>query len=58
MRNQVPAHLSEALALVERNARTQGRLIEDLLDVSRIVTGQDPLVLQPIAFAEPLAAAM
>jgi PAS domain S-box-containing protein len=30
----------QALETVERNARAQARLVEDLLDVSRIVTGQ------------------
>jgi signal transduction histidine kinase/CheY-like chemotaxis protein len=30
----------DALAIIERNARTQARLIEDLLDVSRIITGK------------------
>lgn len=30
----------QAIDVIERNARTQSRLIEDLLDVSRIITGQ------------------
>jgi signal transduction histidine kinase len=30
----------DALAIIERNARTQAQLIEDLLDVSRIITGK------------------
>jgi len=34
-----------ALETIERNARTQKRLIEDLLDVSRIVTGKVTLEL-------------
>ena len=58
LRNEVPEHLREALAVVERNARAQGRLIEDLLDASRIVTGHESLALRPVAFAEPLAAAV
>ena len=36
---------ARALETVERNARTQKRLIEDLLDVSRIVTGKIALEL-------------
>jgi signal transduction histidine kinase/CheY-like chemotaxis protein len=35
-----PARRDDALAIIERNARTQARLIEDLLDVSRIITGK------------------
>jgi signal transduction histidine kinase/CheY-like chemotaxis protein len=38
-----------ALDVVERNARLQAQLIEDLLDVSRIVTGKMRLDLQPVA---------
>jgi signal transduction histidine kinase/ActR/RegA family two-component response regulator len=33
-------HKARALATIERNARTQTRLIEDLLDVSRVITGK------------------
>lgn len=58
LRNEVPDSLAEGLAVIERNARTQGRLIEDLLDASRIVTGKAALSLTPIALAEPLAAAV
>jgi PAS domain S-box-containing protein len=41
MRNgEVPAtEFSGALEIIERNARAQARLIDDLLDVSRIITG-------------------
>jgi signal transduction histidine kinase/CheY-like chemotaxis protein len=35
-----PATESRALESIERNARAQARLIEDLLEVSRIVTGK------------------
>jgi len=35
-----PETLSRGLATIDRNARTQTQLIEDLLDVSRIVTGK------------------
>jgi signal transduction histidine kinase/CheY-like chemotaxis protein len=41
----------DALDVIERNARTQARLIEDLLDVSRIITGKVRLDLQPIQVA-------
>lgn len=49
LRNEVPEHLSEALSVLERNARTQGRLIEDLLDASRIVTGHAAVMLKALA---------
>jgi signal transduction histidine kinase/DNA-binding response OmpR family regulator len=32
--------MSHALEIIERNARAQAKLIEDLLDVSRIITGK------------------
>ena len=42
---------ADALDVIERNARTQARLIEDLLDVSRIITGKVRLDLQPLQVA-------
>jgi signal transduction histidine kinase/ActR/RegA family two-component response regulator len=43
---------TRALEAIERNARAQGQLIEDLLDISRIVTGKLRLDVRPV---EPLA---
>jgi PAS domain S-box-containing protein len=40
-----------ALAIVERNAQAQTKLIEDLLDVSRIITGKLRLEFQPLQLA-------
>jgi signal transduction histidine kinase/ActR/RegA family two-component response regulator len=40
MQPQDPAVVERALASLDRNARAQARLIEDLLDVSRIITGK------------------
>ncbi len=40
---------ARALETIERNARAQKRLIEDLLDVSRIVTGKIALELADVA---------
>ena len=48
VRQERQAH---ALDVVERNARLQARLIEDLLDVSRILLGRMSVDLQPIAVA-------
>lgn len=39
---------SKALETIERNARAQAQLIDDLLDVSRIVTGKLRLDVRPV----------
>jgi signal transduction histidine kinase/DNA-binding response OmpR family regulator len=39
-RRQAPPELERALGIIERNARAQTRIIEDVLDVSRIVGGK------------------
>lgn len=44
-------NLDRALEIIERNARSQARLIDDLLDVSRIITGNLQLNLHPINLA-------
>lgn len=46
-----------ALETIERNARAQVQLIEDLLDVSRIVAGKLQLNARPIKLAPVIAAA-
>jgi signal transduction histidine kinase/ActR/RegA family two-component response regulator len=47
--NAVPAaSVDRALEKVERNAQVQTRLVEDLLEVSRITTGKLRLELKPI----------
>jgi PAS domain S-box-containing protein len=40
--------LERALEIVERNAQAQARLIEDLLDVSRIVSGKLSVHMRPV----------
>jgi PAS domain S-box-containing protein len=42
---------SRAIETIERNARSQARLIDDLLDVSRIITGNLRLDLHPLNLA-------
>jgi signal transduction histidine kinase len=47
--------LNHGLEVIERNAQTQAQLIDDLLDVSRIISGKvriDPRPIRPIAFVE------
>jgi PAS domain S-box-containing protein len=46
------AEHDRALGIVERNAQAQTKLIEDLLDVSRIITGKLRIDYQPIQLAE------
>jgi len=38
----------KAIGIIERNTRVQAQLIEDLLDISRIVTGKLRLELEPV----------
>ena len=47
-----------ALETIERNARAQQQLIEDLLDVSRIITGKLRLDVRPVAPASFIDAAV
>jgi signal transduction histidine kinase/DNA-binding response OmpR family regulator len=47
VRRQAPADLQRALGIIERNARSQTRIIEDVLDVSRIVGGKLRLDMGP-----------
>ncbi|HEX8551167.1 MAG TPA: PAS domain S-box protein [Abditibacteriaceae bacterium] len=48
---------SHALEAIERNARSQVRLIEDLLDVSRIITGKLRLDVRPVTLSAVVEAA-
>jgi len=52
-----PEATQRALDTVERNTRLQAQLVEDLLDVSRIVAGKLSLDLQPVALG-PLVEAV
>ena len=40
-----------AVHVIQRNAEAQSKLIEDLLDVSRIITGKLRIEMQPVPFA-------
>jgi PAS domain S-box-containing protein len=50
------ATMSRALESIERNARAQTQLVEDLLDVSRIITGRMKLKLQPVDISSVIRA--
>src|SRR5690606_18721525 len=43
-----PGRVDHALAVIERNAQAQARLVEELLDLSRIESGQRRLQIEPI----------
>ncbi|HVG38213.1 MAG TPA: PAS domain-containing protein, partial [Pyrinomonadaceae bacterium] len=47
-----------ALEIIERNALVQTQLIEDILDVSRIITGKFRLDVQPISLRQVVASAL
>jgi len=47
-----PPTLSKGLDVIERNARIQTQLIDDLLDVSRSIAGKLSLKKEPISFQE------
>jgi signal transduction histidine kinase len=53
-----PDQVDQALTAIERNAQLQTRLIEDLLDVSRIVSGKLSLETQPVQLAAVIDAAV
>ena len=48
-----PAQTSRAIDAIHRNARVQVQLVDDLLDVSRIITGKLRLDLRPVTL-EPI----
>jgi PAS domain S-box-containing protein len=45
-----PAEVERGLSVIERNARAQAQIIEDLLDMSRIISGKIRLDVQPVDF--------
>src|SRR5262245_49407504 len=49
---------ARAFEAIERNAKAQAELIEDMLDVSRIITGRLRLHLQPVRLSEAVEAAL
>ena len=53
-----PESLAEGLETIDRNARAQSRLIEDILDFSRINAGKLRLNVQSVDFAEVVDAAI
>lgn len=52
------ATISRALETIERNAQAQAQMIEDILDVSRIIRGKLQLNLRPITLIPVIEAAI
>ncbi len=46
--NYDKARVEKGVAVIERNARAQVRIVEDILDISRIITGKVKLDLHPV----------
>jgi PAS domain S-box-containing protein len=53
-----PEGAQQAIAAITRNARVQVQLVEDLLDLGRIESGQMRLEMQPVDLASVLAGAV
>lgn len=52
------ADLTQGLDAIQRNARAQAQLIEDLLDMSRIISGKVRLNVQPTDLADVIQSAL
>jgi signal transduction histidine kinase/ActR/RegA family two-component response regulator len=50
--------LRRGVATIERNARAQSQIIDDLLDVSRIITGKLRLSIEPVDLIQVVEAAL
>lgn len=49
---------ANAIETIRRNAKAQSQIIDDILDVSRIITGKLPLDLHPLELSPVIAAAV
>ncbi|MGB5963381.1 MAG: chemotaxis protein CheB [Coleofasciculaceae cyanobacterium] len=56
--NIEPARITQGLESIKRSALTQSKLIEDLLDISRITSGKLRLNVYPISLAQIITAAL
>jgi PAS domain S-box-containing protein len=52
------AEIAKTTEIIDRNARTQLQLIEDLLDTARLISGKLKLELQPVALIDVVGAAL
>jgi signal transduction histidine kinase/ActR/RegA family two-component response regulator len=56
--NMQPEQVAAGVEVIERNARAQAQIIEDLLDMSRIIAGQIRLDVQQVELPDVLEAAL
>jgi hypothetical protein len=56
--DNVPADVAQGLEVIERNARAQAQIIEDLLDMSRIISGKVRLDVRPLDLCDAIRAAV
>jgi CheY-like chemotaxis protein len=56
--NPDPAAHAEAMEIIERNARAQAKLIDDMLDISRIISGKLRLAQIPVQIQSQVEAAV
>jgi signal transduction histidine kinase len=54
LREGTPDQVARAIDTVERNAKTQARIVDDILDVSRFINGQLRLELEHVNLADIL----
>ncbi len=52
------SELAEGLEIIERNSRAQAQLIDDLLDMSRLVSGKMRLEIKPVDLGAVIAAVL
>ncbi|MDE2039237.1 MAG: response regulator [Elusimicrobia bacterium] len=53
-----PREMSQALEIIDRNMRLQAQIIEDLLDISSVITGKLRLNVKPADLSQALEAAV
>ncbi len=53
-----PAVVQKGLAVIERNAKAQAQLIDDILDVSKIISGKIRMTMRPVEPATVVHAAV
>jgi signal transduction histidine kinase/CheY-like chemotaxis protein len=58
MRENNPSIVERGLQVIERNARAQVTIIEDILEMSRIITGKFRLAVQPVDLRSVVSAAV
>src|SRR5882724_1295286 len=52
------ATVRKAVEVIDRNAKAQTRIVEDILDVSRIITGKFQVTLEPVRLASTVYCAV